>query len=105
MNFLTRFFKSRPDLQDVFEQAQNKENFSKLIKPLFSEDGIFFEIDETFKVDSNNDLMNLGTAPDLGSFQLIYLAQLVSDKFALIQKNSVFVPWKFVYSIISDIEH
>ena len=40
MNFLTRFFKSRPDLKEGFEDSNSKEHFAAIIQPLFSEVGI-----------------------------------------------------------------
>ena len=105
MNFLTRFFKSRPDLKEGFEDSNSKEHFAAINQPLFSEVGISFTLNETYQIESNNDLMNLATAPDFGSLQLIYLSQLVSDKLASIQNNSVLIDWQTVYSILSDIEH
>ena len=105
MNFLKRFFKSRPDLKEGFEDSNSKEHFAAINQPLFSEVGISFTLNETYLIESNNDLMNLATGPEFGSLQLIYLSQLVSDKLASIQNNSVLIDWQTVYSILSDIEH
>ncbi len=105
MNFLARFFKLRPDLKVGYEETRTKDHFSKHIKPLFSEDGVHFPIVETTNIETTNELMDLATSPYLGSLQLIYLAQLVSDKHGLVQKNSIFISWQHVYSLLSDSEH
>ena len=84
MNFLTRFFKSRPDLKEGFEDSNNKEHFAAIIQPLFSEVGIVFTLNETYQIESNNDLMNLATAPD---FLIISAHFLVSDWITLLYCN------------------
>jgi hypothetical protein len=105
MNFLTRFFKSRPDLEKGYEDSLSKLNFAILIQPSFSEAGVVFTLNESFQIETNNDLMHFATSPDVGSLQLIYLAQLVADNLASIRQNSVLIEWKAAYSIISDVEH
>lgn len=105
MNFLTRFFKSRPDLREGYEESHSKAHFSNIIEPIFSEAGIVYGLNVKFQVKNNIDLMSLATSPNFGSFQLIYLAQLVADNLALINENSVMLEWRSVYSLLSDIEH
>ena len=104
MNFLTKLFKSRPDVQNVFVEMQGSSS-QQLIKPKFSQDAISFRITENLVLSESAQLMDLATDPATGSQQLIYLAQLVSDKIALVKGSEIEISWQQIYELLADIEH
>jgi hypothetical protein len=85
MNFLSRLFKSRPDVQNVFEGMGNIHSAQILIQPRFSQDAVSYSLGADYALCEPGQLMDLATHPVTGSQQLIYLAQLVSDKLASIR--------------------
>ena len=105
MNFLGRFFKSRPELIERFDEFLSTDQFATNIKPVFSEAGAVYELDQSVQIKTTIDLMNVATSSELGSLQLIYFAQLVSEDLASIDKKSIFISWKSIYSLLVDLEH
>lgn len=104
MNFLTRLFKSRPDVQNVFAGMESSSS-QKLIKPTFSQDAISFRVSEDLALSNPSRLMDFATDPETGSQQLIYLAQLVSDQIASIKGFEIQIYWQQVYELLADLEH
>jgi hypothetical protein len=105
MNFLAKLFKSRPDVQSVFTGMQNSLSVKTLIHPRFSDDAISFIVNENLMLDAPSRLMDLATDPVTGSQQLIYLAQLVSDKIATINGSKIEISWHQLYELLTDTEH
>ena len=105
MNFLSRFFKSRPELNERFDEFLRTEQFATNIKPVFSEAGVVYELNPNIQINTAIDLMNVATSSELGSLQLIYFAQLASEDLASINQKSVFIAWKSLYSLLKDLEH
>jgi hypothetical protein len=105
MNFLSRIFKSRPDLQNVFEGMGNDPSSQKLIQPGFSQDSISYSLGANYSLCEPSQLMDLATDPVTGSQQLIYLVQLVSDKIASLREADLEIPWQSIYDLLSNIEH
>ncbi len=105
MKFLKRLFKSRPDVQNIFTEMGNEPISQKLIEPKFSKESIFYSISIDRKFSTVNELMDLATDPSLGSQQLIYLAQLASDKIATINDCKVEISWQQLYDLLVDSEH
>lgn len=104
MNFLTKLFKSRPDVQNVFAGMESNSS-QRLIKPTFSQDSISFWVSEDLALCNPGQLMDFATDPETGSQQLIYLAQLVSDKIALVKGAEIEISWYQTYNLLADIEH
>ena len=105
MNFLSRLFKSRPDVQNVFEGMGNSLSSQKLIQPRFSQDVVSYSLGADYSLCEPSQLMDLATDPVTGSQQLIYLVQLVSDKIASLHEADLEIPWQSIYQLLSDIEH
>jgi hypothetical protein len=105
MNFLSRLFKSRPDVQNVFEGMGNIHSAQVLIQPRFSQDVVSYSLGVDYALCEPSQLMDLATHPVTGSQQLIYLVQLVSDKIASIREADLEISWQSIYELLSDIEH
>ena len=95
MNFLAKLFKSRPDVQSVFTGMKNSLSAQKLIDPGFSDDVISFLVSDNLALSTPSQLMDLATDPATGSQQLIYLAQLVADKIATINRFQIEISCRF----------
>ena len=105
MNFLSRLFKLRPDVKNVFEEMGNNPSSQKLIQPAFSEDSISYLIDVNLGLSNSSQLMDIATDPVSGSQQLIYLAQLVSDGVAVFNNSEIAIAWSDLYTLFEDAEH
>ena len=105
MNFLRRLFKSRPDVQDVFEHMGTNRSQQSFIQPKFAQDVVFYLLEIRGDFNAPNKLMEVATDPAIGSQQLIYLAQLVSDNIASLNGCQIEIPWNRIYEVLADIEH
>lgn len=105
MNFLYKLFKSRPDVQNVFEGMGVNHSTQSLIQPKFSEDLIFYSLEVKGHLEVPIQLMDVATDPVSGSQQLIYLAQLVSDNIASLNGFNIEITWLRFYELLADSEH
>jgi SNF2-related domain/Helicase conserved C-terminal domain/Restriction endonuclease len=105
MNFLSRLFKLRPDIQDAFDELNSSTSLPKLIQPSFSTRSVCYDLDPSFLAIRAAELMAHATDPSKGSQQLIYLAQLVSDNLASINNNSIEILWTNVYQLLDSVDH
>lgn len=105
MNFLSRLFKSRPEVKNIFDEMSADSAYQKLIQPHFSQENISYAIESTQELNASKQLMDIATSPNSGSQQLIYLAQLVSDGIASFNGSEITIAWLDLYKLIEDIEH
>jgi hypothetical protein len=105
MNFLSRLFKLRPDIKDIFDGMQSNSSPLILIHPSFFENIVCYKLGDDFLAANSSELMTYATDPVKGSQQLIYLAQLVSDNFASISKGGIEIYWTRLYQLLDNVDH
>ena len=105
MNILQKLFKLRPEVQNIFEEMGEQRSSSGLIKPIFSQNTVSYKLNASSSDLTPDQFMELATDPVSGSQQLIYFAQLFSEKLALVSEDCVFIGWSNLYKLLSDINH
>jgi hypothetical protein len=105
MNFLSRLFKSHPEVKNVFDGMSNSPSSQNLIQPSFFYDAVSYSTGAHNALSTPSELMDIATDPAKGSQQLIYLAQLVSDGIAILNGSDVVISWAHLYVLEADIDH
>lgn len=105
MNFLKKLFKLRPEVKSIYEEMGGRNSSAKLIQPIFSQDAVSYKLNSGCSNFSPEQFMEFATDSVFGSQQLIYFAQLFSEKNADVADDYLCITWNELYKLLSDIDH
>lgn len=105
MNFLQKLFKLRPDVKNVYEEMGDQSLATQLIQPIFSQNTVSYKLNSGYSELTTEQFMEFATDSVSGTQQLIYFAQLFSEKIALVRDDYIFISWSNLYKLLDDINH
>ncbi len=105
MNFLQKLFKLRPDVKNVYEEMGDQSLATQLIQPIFSQNTVSYKLNSSYSELTTEQFMEFATDSVSGTQQLIYFAQLFSEKIALVRDDFIFISWSNLHKLLDDINH